>query len=150
MAKTRKTKDFNIDRHIGRCIRYYRTLRGLTQSDLALQLHITFQQLQKYEKGASSTSSASLLKISKILKCNVYDFLPDFKSENSDKSFAAEGIRDVMSNPFFSEDSTSSFTEKDLRHLVVLLRNLGEDQRAMVESFVETLVKKKRKSSNDE
>ena len=41
----------SIDRIVGRNIRIYRLQKGLTQTELADELGLTFQQVQKYEKG---------------------------------------------------------------------------------------------------
>jgi transcriptional regulator with XRE-family HTH domain len=57
----------NVDRIVGRNIRVYRLARGLSQTDLAVKLGITFQQVQKYEKGRNRVGSGRLFQISTIL-----------------------------------------------------------------------------------
>jgi transcriptional regulator with XRE-family HTH domain len=52
---------------VGRNIRIYRLQRGLTQTELADQLELTFQQVQKYEKGTNRVGSGRLLKIATFL-----------------------------------------------------------------------------------
>jgi transcriptional regulator with XRE-family HTH domain len=63
---SRKGPD-SVDRIVGRNIRIYRLQRGLTQTELADQLDLTFQQVQKYEKGTNRVGSGRLLKIATFL-----------------------------------------------------------------------------------
>jgi transcriptional regulator with XRE-family HTH domain len=56
-----------IDRIVGRNIRVYRLAKGLSQTELADQLGVTFQQVQKYEKGKNRVGAGRLFEISKIL-----------------------------------------------------------------------------------
>ncbi len=51
-----------------------RNRRGISQTQLADQLGITFQQVQKYEKGSNRISASTLLEIAKALKFDVLDF----------------------------------------------------------------------------
>lgn len=66
---TQKTKAPNpVDVHVGRRIRIRRTLCGLSQTELADELALTFQQLQKYESGANRVAASRLWHIGKILE----------------------------------------------------------------------------------
>lgn len=56
-----------MDKIVGRNVRFYRLARRLSQKDLAGRLGMSYQQVQKYEKGASRIGSGSLLEISGIL-----------------------------------------------------------------------------------
>src|SRR5947207_8309636 len=55
------------DVEIGRKIRALRLDRGLSQSDLANGIGLTFQQVQKYEKGTNRVSAGRLQKIADLL-----------------------------------------------------------------------------------
>lgn len=57
------------DKHIGAQIKARRETLGLTQSNIAGRLGISFQQLQKYETGANRTSGSRLCDLAKILCC---------------------------------------------------------------------------------
>ena len=61
-----KTPD-KIDVEVGRRIRMERLARGLTQTELADHLGLTFQQVQKYEKGVNRVGAGRLAKIADIL-----------------------------------------------------------------------------------
>lgn len=56
-----------VDVEVGQLIRVLRFKKGMTQSDLAKQLSISFQQLQKYEKGTNRVSASRLADIANIL-----------------------------------------------------------------------------------
>ena len=60
-----------MDKIVGRNIRIYRLAKGLSQTDLANKLGITFQQIQKYEKGTNRVGSGRLFEISTILGVSV-------------------------------------------------------------------------------
>jgi transcriptional regulator with XRE-family HTH domain len=57
-----------IDKHVGNRVRMQRLVLGITQQRLAEGLGITFQQIQKYEKGANRISASRLQAIARILK----------------------------------------------------------------------------------
>lgn len=56
-----------IDGKVGENIKARRTKVGISQTKLALELDITFQQVQKYEKGSNRVSASRLYEIAKIL-----------------------------------------------------------------------------------
>ena len=56
------------DVEIGRRIRTHRLRRGLSQAELARRIGVTFQQLQKYEKGENRVRPARLIEIARALK----------------------------------------------------------------------------------
>ena len=60
-----------IDRLVGSRVRLFRTAQGLSQSRLAEDLGITFQQVQKYEKGTNRISASRLFEISRLLGVGV-------------------------------------------------------------------------------
>ncbi len=64
----------DIDLHLGRRLRRRRRLLGLTQQQLAAQVGIRFQQIQKYECGANRISAARLWQLSEALEAPVSYF----------------------------------------------------------------------------
>jgi len=71
---TRKRRAGPEDVEIGRKIRALRLERGLSQSGLADGIDLTFQQLQKYEKGANRVSAGRLQRIADLLNTPVTFF----------------------------------------------------------------------------
>lgn len=80
MAKARAKSDprsaTNVDRHIGARMRARRLELGLSQEELADQIGVTFQQVQKYEKGINRVSASTLFRISQALKLQIGSMLP--------------------------------------------------------------------------
>ena len=72
-----------IDRHVGGRVRLQRTLIGMSQEQLGDKLGVTFQQVQKYEKGSNRISASRLWQISKILSAPV-SFFFELSSDISD------------------------------------------------------------------
>jgi len=69
-----------IDVHVGSRVRMRRTLLGMSQEKLGNALSLTFQQIQKYERGANRIGSSRLYKLSHILDVPVnyfFDDMPD-------------------------------------------------------------------------
>ena len=66
-----------IDAYVGRRIRLGRTLLGMTQDHLATLLGVTYQQLQKYEKGVNRISAGRLIQVAGILGVPVDFFYED-------------------------------------------------------------------------
>ncbi len=60
-----------LDLNVGARIRLRRKTLGITQSDLAEALGLTFQQVQKYERGVNRVSASVLVKIARRLDCPV-------------------------------------------------------------------------------
>jgi transcriptional regulator with XRE-family HTH domain len=56
-----------VDKLIGRNIRAIRLARGFTQEELALRIGITFQQVQKYEKGSNRVGGSRLVQMAEAL-----------------------------------------------------------------------------------
>ncbi len=64
-----------IDRDAGARLRNVRTLRGISQSALAKEIDVTFQQVQKYEKGTNRISLSKLVHICRALGCEASDII---------------------------------------------------------------------------
>ncbi len=67
MARKWAGKYAYVDEHVGNRIRVRRMLLGMSQEKLGEGLGVTFQQVQKYEKGANRVSASRLFQLSKIL-----------------------------------------------------------------------------------
>ena len=72
-----------LDVALGVRVRLRRKELGLSQSDLANATGITFQQVQKYEKGTNRISFSRLVEIAQALGCNVRDLIGDLESNKA-------------------------------------------------------------------
>jgi transcriptional regulator with XRE-family HTH domain len=82
-----------IDRHVGKRIKSRRLIRGLTQEELAAAVYLSFQQVQKYERGANRVSAGRLYELSKALSVPIQYFFDDFEDENA-AGDGAGGLRE--------------------------------------------------------
>ena len=69
----------NFNKHLGAKLRMRRLALGLTQTKVAQAINVTFQQIQKYEKGTNGVSSNRLMQLSQFLKVPIIYFFEDFK-----------------------------------------------------------------------
>lgn len=81
-----KRKPNPVDIHVGSRIRLRRTMLGMSQEKLGDALGITFQQIQKYEKGANRVGASRLQQISSILNTPVSFFFEDAPGEQASAS----------------------------------------------------------------
>ncbi|MBB4211101.1 transcriptional regulator [Rhodothalassium salexigens] len=70
-----------IDVHVGSRVRLRRTLLGMSQEKLGTALGLTFQQIQKYERGANRIGSSRLYRIARILEVPVSFFFDDMPEQ---------------------------------------------------------------------
>ena len=68
-------KKTNFDQELGRRIRAHRLRLGYSQEKLGAMLGLTFQQVQKYEKGTNRVSSGRLIEIARLLEVHPMDLL---------------------------------------------------------------------------
>ena len=68
----------NFNKHLGSKLKLRRLALGLTQTKVAKAINVTFQQIQKYEKGTNGVSSIRLLQLSNYLKVPINYFYEDF------------------------------------------------------------------------
>jgi transcriptional regulator with XRE-family HTH domain len=66
-----------VDIHVGKSIRIFRMAKRLSQTDVGKALGITFQQVQKYEKGSNRVGSSRLAKLAQILDVPINRFFED-------------------------------------------------------------------------
>ena len=76
-----KKQPSSIDAHVGSRVRLRRMLIGMSQEKLGELLGLTFQQVQKYEKGANRIGASRLFDISQILAVPVSYFFDDVPEE---------------------------------------------------------------------
>jgi len=81
-----KTKGADATDHsVGQKIRAQRILRGLSQTELGNKVGITFQQIQKYEKGTNRVGSGRLYQIGIVLNVSVMSFFEGVETAASKK-----------------------------------------------------------------
>jgi len=112
--------EVNFNVHLGKKIRMRRLSLGLTQTKVAQAINVTFQQIQKYEKGTNGVSSSRLMQLSQFLKVPITYFFEQYKSYkeiNPDDST----IEDLNFTFLIKTFSSLSRVEKD--KILQVLRN---------------------------
>ena len=108
----------NFNRHLGSKLRMKRLSLGLTQTKVAQAINVTFQQIQKYEKGTNGISSLRIMQLANFLKVPVVFFFEDYPTYEG-------GASPDSSNINTTEDLNYSF-------LVKLFSSLSEQQKEKI------------------
>jgi transcriptional regulator with XRE-family HTH domain len=81
-----------IDVHVGRRLRLRRTLLGMSQERLGQLLGLTFQQIQKYERGVNRIGSSRLYELGQILDVPISFFFDDMAQDGGAPELLAPGL----------------------------------------------------------
>jgi transcriptional regulator with XRE-family HTH domain len=79
-----------VDRLVGRRVRLLRKCQGMSQTELANAIGLTFQQVQKYEKGTNRISASKLFEIAQALNVEVAALFADATASNAGADSEAE------------------------------------------------------------
>ncbi len=118
-AKRGSTAYNPIDVHVGGRLRTRRTLLGLSQMALADRIGITFQHLQKYEKGANRISASRLYDLSQMLGVDIAYFFDEMDQAAQKASPAQISHRKAKVSP---EKTTSGRNPLHKRETLELVR----------------------------
>lgn len=108
-----------VDKKIGARIRARRLEIGMSQETLAQRLGVTFQQVQKYEKGSNRVAAPTLLDLSEALQTSVVSLLPKTRHEAG----------------------ASLIDDPDIAGFMPLLLDLNRDGRRALANIAKTLAK---------
>lgn len=117
-----------VDVHVGKRVRHRRWMVGMTQQQLAEQVGIKFQQIQKYETGMNRISASRLWDIAEAMKVPVSFFFEGL-DEKSVSEFSEMGIpADIMADKEALELVRSYYTmpENQRRRLFELARVMSD------------------------
>jgi len=114
----------NFNRHLGSKLRMRRLSLGLTQTKVAQAINVTFQQIQKYEKGTNGISSLRIMQLANFLKVPVVFFFEDYPLyQNSSSNNAPEGEKAEDLNYSFLAKLFSGLSEDQKEKIFQVLRN---------------------------
>ncbi len=102
--KTKGTPD-GVDRHVGQRLRVRRSLLGMSQEKLAEAIGLTFQQIQKYERGLNRISAGRLFQFSRILEVPISYFYDQYTPESV---VGKQGLADNKQESLLSNDIMQS------------------------------------------
>ena len=115
-------ENFNV--HLGKKLRIRRLSLGLTQTKVAQAINVTFQQIQKYEKGTNGVSSNRLMQLSQFLKVPIIYFFEDFK-DFKDLSTNNESANEDLNYSFLSR-TFSSLSKSQKEKILQILSNISK------------------------
>ena len=115
----------NFNRHLGSKLRMRRLSLGLTQTKVAQAINVTFQQIQKYEKGTNGISSLRIMQLSNFLKVPVVFFFEDYPQyQNASKTDQTiEGSKTEDLNYSFLAKLFAGLSETEKEKIFQVLRN---------------------------
>lgn len=130
-------KPHPIDVHVGGRVRLRRTMLGMSQDKLADSLGLTFQQIQKYEKGVNRIGASRVFEISRVLGVPIQFFFDDY-DEITGRSygFAEAGpddgaaMMELLNTPEGVQlcKHFAAITDPKIRKRVLeLVKSLGDD-----------------------
>ena len=116
----------NFNLHLGKKLRMRRLSLGLTQTKVAEAINVTFQQIQKYEKGTNGVSSNRLMQLSSYLKVPITYFFEDFKNFNDTKT--SQDDNDDLNYSFLSKTFASLSRSQKEKILQILKNSVSLDK----------------------
>jgi len=114
--------EVNFNKHLGSKLKLRRLALGLTQTKVAKAINVTFQQIQKYEKGTNGVSSIRLLQLSNYLKVQISYFFEDYSEYLINIDRSKEGHMNVNYNFL-----VKLFSELNYEQKIKLSKNLQLD-----------------------
>ena len=129
-----------VDVHVGGRVRMRRMMIGMSQDKLGDALGLTFQQIQKYEKGANRIGASRIFELASILEVPIQYFYDDFTSKTGRYGFAegeADSFMQLLRTPegvqlcrYFSEIRDPKVRKRVLDLVKTLSENAAEEARA--------------------
>jgi len=135
-GRSRGGKPNPVDVHVGSRVRLRRTLLGLSQEKLADAIGLTFQQVQKYERGANRIGASRLYELSRVLDVPVSFFFDDMTSDVAGRSSRDGGMSESAQAPF----ETDALAKRETLELVrAYYRIIDPHVRKKVADLVKTM-----------
>lgn len=132
-----------VDTHVGQRLRLRRMMLGLSQEKLGEQLGLTFQQVQKYEKGVNRIGASRLFDLSQVLSVPIQYFYEELDPETVDANGQVRGFAERSSDTYVVEflstreglELNKAFTRvsdpRVRRSIIDLVRSLADPETAV-------------------
>ena len=137
--KENKRAPHPMDIHVGSRVRLRRMMQGMSQDKLGEELGLTFQQIQKYEKGVNRIGASRLYDIARVLEVPVQFFYDDFGdgpetmigfAETNPKTEEKSGFMQLLSTPEGVQLCRAYASIRDYqvrRRILDLVKALGDE-----------------------
>lgn len=113
-----------MDVHVGNRLRMRRSILGMSQEKLAEAVGLTFQQVQKYERGTNRISASRLFDLSKVLSVTVSYFFEQYNEKQKPTNFRY-GFADTEQDEYLD---TGKWYDKETLELIRVYYSI-EDQK---------------------
>ena len=113
----------NFNSHIGAKLRMRRLALGLTQTKVAQAINVTFQQIQKYEKGTNGISSLRIMQLSNFLKVPVVYFFEGYAAYSNPTKENKQDLGGEDLNYSFLAKLFSSLSDQQKEKILQVLKN---------------------------
>jgi transcriptional regulator with XRE-family HTH domain len=122
-SMTKKRRPNSADTQIGQSIRAHRLIAGMSQSGLAKQLGVSFQQVQKYEKGANRVGAGRLPQIAEIFNIPISALFKGYADTSPGKGTGNAAPAKLITDPTVLKLLTSyaDITNRAIRRCVAEL-----------------------------
>lgn len=124
-----------VDVHVGERVRLRRKALGMSQTTLAEAIGLTFQQVQKYERGANRISASKLYEMARTLKVSLAYFYDGYLPEPADADFVASASEQSVNDFLITAEGVELASVFPLvksaaqrRKILELVRSLAEDK----------------------
>jgi transcriptional regulator with XRE-family HTH domain len=94
-----------VDIHVGHRVRMRRTLLGMSQTALGEALGLTFQQLQKYERGANRISAGRLHELGQVLDVPPSYFFDEMPADSEESTTPRKVLKPVEKDPMLKRET---------------------------------------------
>ena len=102
-ARLKRDGPHPVDQHVGSRVKLRRMILGMSQDSLGKSLGLTFQQIQKYEKGVNRIGASRLFELSELLEVPIQFFYDDYGAGAPAQGFAegdaAEAFMELVNSP---------------------------------------------------
>lgn len=140
-AETDEKTPHPVDLHVGNRIALRRRLLGVSQEQLAKAVHVSFQQVQKYERGLNRVSASRLLEIAIALNVTPSFFFEDVPPE-------AITTKPLGSDAPKPRPLADPMTKTETMVIVQNYYRLPHDQRRVITALVDSMVRGSRSPSS--
>lgn len=112
----------DIDGHVGRRLKQRRTIMGLSQEAVAKAVGITFQQVQKYEKGSNAMNANRLFEFSRFMNVPVAYFFDDFEQSTVTHNI----VTGLAENPAIAFDRENNASDRESLEVMKSFKRIKE------------------------
>lgn len=134
----------NVDIEVGKRLRFRRTMLGMSQDQLGTATGVSFQQIQKYEKGSNRVGASRLFEFAKVLSVDVNYFFTELFTKSHVDSANENGISLSFEENLkpFNYDNQPEISSKEVMSLVKAYSQIKESKvRKKVLALVQSLSK---------